>query len=201
MKKCGKCKIEKNEIDFGKDKQRNDGLNVYCKECIRQRNREYKEKNPEKILFWSSQNRKRHRDEIIEWHRTYYAENKDKILRRERESYLKRKDEIAIRRAKERRQPEFKEKNRQRLAIWRKKNPEKARQSVRNWQIKHRERHAAHQAVHRAIEMGMLIRSPTCEKCGKICKTDGHHTDYNKRLEVVWLCRQCHQKIIRKIEV
>lgn len=45
-----------------------------------------------------------------------------------------------------------------------------------------------------AIQEGFVIRPDYCEKCLKNCKPDGHHKDYSKPLEVVWLCRQCHIK-------
>lgn len=57
---------------------------------------------------------------------------------------------------------------------------------------------ATHQ-VHRALKEGRLVRPDKCETCGeaKMYK-DGrpgihaHHPDYNKPLDVMWLCRKCH---------
>jgi hypothetical protein len=42
-----------------------------------------------------------------------------------------------------------------------------------------------------------LIKVPEhCEKCGAwSTKLDGHHADYSKPLEVVWLCRRCHKTL------
>lgn len=37
------------------------------------------------------------------------------------------------------------------------------------------------------------INRGLCELCGK--KAEGHHFDYNKPLEVVWVCRTHHKKI------
>lgn len=51
---------------------------------------------------------------------------------------------------------------------------------------------AAHAAVTRALAKGTLVSQP-CEECGNK-KTDGHHPDYSKPLEVIWLCRSCHKK-------
>lgn len=45
-------------------------------------------------------------------------------------------------------------------------------------------------AVAGAIKKGKLIRQ-SCEKCGAE-KTDAHHDDYAKPLEVRWLCRSHH---------
>lgn len=35
MKKCSKCKIFKELNEFGSNKSRKDGLNAYCKVCVR----------------------------------------------------------------------------------------------------------------------------------------------------------------------
>jgi len=50
--------------------------------------------------------------------------------------------------------------------------------------------HAAHQAVAKALKSGKLI--PELCWCGK--KGEAHHEDYNKPLEVEWMCRQHHME-------
>lgn len=40
-----------------------------------------------------------------------------------------------------------------------------------------------------------------CSGCGVQGVVDGHHVDYSKPLEVVWLCRQCHADIHKKVMV
>lgn len=40
-----------------------------------------------------------------------------------------------------------------------------------------------------------------CSKCGVFGDVDGHHEDYSKPLEVLWLCRQCHANIHQLIMV
>ena len=62
------------------------------------------------------------------------------------------------------------------------------------------QKRAAH-VVEKAIKKGIIIPSATCEVCGAT-KTfrDGrrgiqaHHDDYNKPLEVRWLCQKCHHE-------
>jgi len=50
----------------------------------------------------------------------------------------------------------------------------------------------AQRAVHVAIRRGQIQRQP-CEVCGDP-KTDAHHPDYSKPLDVNWLCRRHHQQ-------
>lgn len=49
---------------------------------------------------------------------------------------------------------------------------------------------SAQRKLQRAVNAGLLVRMP-CEVCGK-SPTDGHHPDYTKPLDVVWLCRLHH---------
>lgn len=54
-------------------------------------------------------------------------------------------------------------------------------------------KHAAHEAVHRALKTGRLVRPASCSCCGRSgVRIEGHHDDYAKQLEVVWLCGNCH---------
>lgn len=55
----------------------------------------------------------------------------------------------------------------------------------------------AHAAVARAIKDGTLVKGP-CEKCGITETVSGHHDDYDKPLEVRWLCQEHHGDIHRK---
>ncbi len=50
----------------------------------------------------------------------------------------------------------------------------------------------ANAVVFKAVRDGMLIRPDKCQDCGMPCKPHGHHKDYAKPLEVVWVCTKCH---------
>lgn len=49
---------------------------------------------------------------------------------------------------------------------------------------------AARRLVQRAVKRGTMTRLP-CEVCGET-KSEGHHDDYSKPLDVRWLCRKHH---------
>lgn len=53
-------------------------------------------------------------------------------------------------------------------------------------------RRKAREKVAGAIRQGRLVRQP-CERCGSEEKTDAHHSDYTKPLQVEWLCHNCHE--------
>ena len=49
----------------------------------------------------------------------------------------------------------------------------------------------ARNAVANALRDCRLFRKP-CEKCANP-KSEAHHPDYSKPLDVMWLCRRCHR--------
>jgi len=57
---------------------------------------------------------------------------------------------------------------------------------------------AARQILRRAVVSGKIVKPWMCQYCGKNCTLHGHHTDYAKPLEVVWLCCLCHAGIHKK---
>jgi hypothetical protein len=57
----------------------------------------------------------------------------------------------------------------------------------------------AQSAVTHAVTMGRLVNPGVCEACGDggtmrdgRTNVQGHHDDYNKPLDVRWLCQHCH---------
>jgi hypothetical protein len=75
------------------------------------------------------------------------------------------------------------------------KNPERqktAQQISQAWRKADKRRGAAHSAVARAIRNGTLFRQP-CVRCYEI-KSFAHHEDYDRPLDVMWLCQPCHKQ-------
>jgi len=63
---------------------------------------------------------------------------------------------------------------------------------TRAWRAEDSRRHVAHIAVAKAIRNGLLVRMPCC-RCKEV-KSLAHHEDYDKPLEVMWLCQPCHKQ-------
>jgi len=55
----------------------------------------------------------------------------------------------------------------------------------------------ARDLVYQATKAGRLVRGP-CTRCGSTVGVEGHHEDYHKALEVIWLCRPCHWALHRE---
>jgi hypothetical protein len=53
------------------------------------------------------------------------------------------------------------------------------------------EKYRARTAVGNAVRDGRIQRLP-CKKCGNL-KSQAHHHDYSKPLDVEWLCFKCHR--------
>lgn len=51
--------------------------------------------------------------------------------------------------------------------------------------------------VEKALKKGIIVKTP-CIICGNE-KSEGHHPDYSKPLEVIWLCKKHHGLEHRKI--
>lgn len=71
-------------------------------------------------------------------------------------------------------------------------------------EARHRELKKRSRAVSKlgaAIERGAIVRPTVCEKCHKNKdKIEGHHFDYDKPLDVIWLCISCHRKLHMKLD-
>jgi hypothetical protein len=70
------------------------------------------------------------------------------------------------------------------------------------YRIENPEKRRAHSAVSNAVRDGRLERGP-CEVCGTTENVHGHHEDYDKPLEVRWLCvihhAEEHQRMKEKV--
>ena len=54
-----------------------------------------------------------------------------------------------------------------------------------------RKRHARI-LLNQAVQRGEITRPPFCSMCGGEADVHGHHHDYRKPLDVIWLCASCH---------
>lgn len=57
----------------------------------------------------------------------------------------------------------------------------------------------AHQIVSDRVRRGKLFKPNKCADCGVECSPHAHHSDYQKPLDVLWVCRRCHANIHKQI--
>lgn len=168
MKKCTGCKIEKDEINFGKHKKTKDGLNEKCKECCKARS---------KITIHSEkaiENRKKYR---AEWQKRKRPILNARLRDRYKEKIEECREQSKIRTRKYLQSEKGKAKHLETTKLYVESNPEKI---------------SAQRKVRSAIKSGKLKRPLHCEICKIESHVHGHHEDYSKPLEVIWMCSKCH---------
>jgi hypothetical protein len=110
----------------------------------------------------------KNRNKVIEYLRKYNSEN-----------YIKNKELI------NKRNNEYRKTGSGKLS---------ALKIYRNWRINNKEKLSAQNKLRYAIRVGKIKRLP-CSKCFETHDVCGHHEDYSKPYDVIWLCRSCHGKL------
>lgn len=68
---------------------------------------------------------------------------------------------------------------------------EKNKQVTEAWRVSHPKRRSAQITLGNAVRRGLVKKCP-CMVCG--AKAEAHHPDYDRPLDVVWLCRSHHMQ-------
>jgi len=155
-----------------------------CRACKTARLRELRQAKPEQYLAKDRRWRAVHREYEIERAKRRRATKKEQIRRARRAWYARNKEHVAAREYKYRTSPKRQAVVREliRLKYMRSKVDPVLGQKYR-----------ARRMVHDAIRRGLIQRQP-CAVCGDP-KSEGHHNDYSKPLDVIWLCRKHHREI------
>ena len=85
----------------------------------------------------------------------------------------------------------------ERARLYRAQNPERVRAIRRKTRAKYQERQSVYALVHEAIRRGELLRPEACELCGARKRLSAHHHDYDRPLDVIFLCGLCHKAVHR----
>ena len=109
MKKCTKCKVEKELTEFGKRKTTKDGLECACKSCKKEYDKEHYQSNKkhikERIKEYYQANKEHHK----EYNKEHYQANKERIKEQRKEYYQANKERInKLRRDRKKVHPLFK---------------------------------------------------------------------------------------------
>lgn len=128
---------------------------------------------------------RRNRERLLEKQKKYYRENAEHIKEWNRE-YNKSRVEERRKTAKQ-----WREKNSEHIKQYREEHKSEIASYAREYRKRTKAKYMeAHHAVSYAIKLGKIEKRP-CEICGN-SNSQAHHDNYNKPLEVRWLCRDCH---------
>lgn len=115
-------------------------------------------------------------------------------MRREREQHPER-----VR--KRDRERYYRDRKKRRVAMdnYSREHPESVAQTKRQWIERNPEKRKAHVALGNAVRDGRVVKG-ACEVCGSTQRVHGHHDDYDKPLEVRWLCPSHHGELRRGVQ-
>jgi hypothetical protein len=96
MKKCSKCKQEKELNNFGIDKKQCDGLNRVCKQCRQSFSKEHSKRLYEKNKVWKENNVDKRKEYLKKWRKEYYNNNVEKLKNDRKEYYNNNKEKTFL---------------------------------------------------------------------------------------------------------
>ena len=97
-------------------------------------------------------------------------------------------DKVRLLGREKRRRPKYKALDK----LWHQQHPKQRRAHRLKWEAQNRDKRKAEWTVSNAIRDGKLLRPSQCSQCGATGDIEAHHPDYDKPLDVVWLCIPCH---------
>jgi hypothetical protein len=110
--------------------------------------------------------------------------------------YYNKHKKTILQRTRARDRVTYETKLKTRHAKWRAANKDKMNSYNKKYKANNQSKIRAHLAIRKAIENGIIARPKACESCGNITNRPlhGHHADYTKQLDVLWVCQPCHRK-------
>lgn len=216
MKKCTQCGIDKDETEFYKDKRHPDGRRYNCKSCQNKVSNKWRKENPENVKNALKKYYATHKEYWVErekslpsdlkekkrqYVREYYKANRERILSESRERYSSKPSE-----EKKTNNQKYYEQNKEKICKRSREHSQSLSEEqkkanverTKRWRQKNRSKSAAWSAVGNALLRGDMVKPNQCEHCCKNgCRLHAHHEDYEKPLEVVWLCHECHMSLHR----
>jgi hypothetical protein len=69
------------------------------------------------------------------------------------------------------------------------------RAAQHKWLASNKEKRQAHVALNNAVRDGRVTKPCNCTNCGKKSRIHGHHQDYSRAYDVIWLCQTCHFRL------
>jgi hypothetical protein len=77
------------------------------------------------------------------------------------------------------------------------RSAEARRAARKRWNEANPEKRRIHTMIELAVFQGYMEKPNECSQCGIECNPHGHHEDYSRPKEVIWLCHKCHRILHR----
>lgn len=194
---CSKCGEIKSLDQFYRCSQASTGRSPSCKVCYTSRYGESRKKYKQTEKYKESQKVYQKTDKCKAAVKKYRQTEKGKAVQKKRQDryagsekgratlkrYVQSEEGKAVR-ARYGQTPQYKESIKKRGIKYNFRNPEKI---------------LAHKKLSYAVRSGKIDKPKNCSRCCAEGKLDGHHEDYSKPLDVVWVCRLCHSEIHRGV--
>jgi len=182
-----------------------------------ERNKQWKKDNPEKVLEIAREWRKNNPDKVKAMKQRDYQKNKEKCDARNKEWRRKNPDKLKEIAERSRQKESNKERKREYTRKRYEENPDKENKRIKEWkknnevylskqreyQLKRRikdfKKYNAVDKLNNKIRKGEIVRPTKCSRCQAEGIIEGHHYDYDKPLDVIWLCRKCHAEEHKEI--
>lgn len=185
MKECKECREEKKEKYFWRCKGTRDGLRSECIECLKKKNKEYSQKNSEKLRESQKSYYRKNKERVLKYGRDYRTNHPERVRSTQKKIYYSRTPED-WKRVKE---------NAARF-----KKTEKAKEWNRKYRALKKYEAKARWILNNAVRDKLIVRPERCQICNREEKVEGHHSDYDNPLQVVWVCQECHRNIHKPLK-
>jgi hypothetical protein len=170
MKKCLECEVDKELEKFWKRNNRSSGYQTICSDCQNLKRRSRLE-DPEKLTRKREQEKKS------------YEKNRKKRIEKVKIYQQNLSDEDREKRMELRR------------AAFRNSQDQKQAKLFYLQNVYDKKKIIANRKLNDALRRENIIKPNRCQICNEEKALDGHHADYEKPLEVIWVCRKCHMAI------
>ncbi|KKK74336.1 hypothetical protein LCGC14_2884790 [marine sediment metagenome] len=139
--------------------------------------------------------------ELSEYRKRYYQKNKEKL--KERSRLYRQENPEACKEYNEKYIKTEKGKENCNKALRKYQCTEKGKRSLRRAEQEQKrispEKYKARYLLQNAVAQNRIVHPDTCGGCGELKIVEGHHPDYDKPLDVEWLCGKCHRALHREL--
>ena len=193
MKECSRCKETKNLEEFSPQARGLFGRQSRCKICNKELARIYREKNPTSGSIAAKKWREKYPEKVKEQNKKIWANPEKRSKRQnqfknwvEKNPDYYRKWYWKSEKSREKKKSAHKE--------WQKRNPKSAIENNKRQRKRNPDKVKSRDILRKAVYERKIFKPRICSMCLKEAKRiEAHHEDYEKPLDVQWLCVPCHK--------